>query len=61
MDIEQLVHKISKQADLTYDEEETLLHDINNLRADEWLDIIEECCTKKVIKEFKNLLNDEEN
>lgn len=36
MEIEELVNKITKEADLDFHESEMLLHDINDLRGDEW-------------------------
>lgn len=56
-DVEELVLKIAKQAKLTHEEREMLLHDINNLRGDEWLEVVEDCCSKKTIKEFKEIIN----
>lgn len=56
-DIEELVLKITKQAKLTREEREMLLHDINNLRGDEWLEVVEDYCSKKTIKEFKEIIN----
>lgn len=56
MDVEELVLKITKQANLTNYESEMLLHDINNLRGNEWLDVVENYCTKDVIKAFKKII-----
>ena len=41
IDIDELVDDIAKQADLDSYEADMLLHDINNLRGDEWIEIIE--------------------
>nr|DAL62332.1 MAG TPA_asm: hypothetical protein [Caudoviricetes sp.] len=56
MEIEELVNKITKEADLDFHESEMLLHDINDLRGDEWLEIIIERCKKETIKEFEKIL-----
>ena len=56
MYVEELVDNISKEANLTFNEKEMLLHDINNLRAYEWAEIVEEHCAKKTIEEFNSLI-----
>lgn len=53
MFVEELAFKIAKQLDFSYEDFEMLLHDIKNLRKDEWLDIVEKGCTKDVVREFK--------
>lgn len=56
MKVEELVNKITKEANLDSHESEMLLHDINNLRGDEWLEIIIERCKKETTKEFEKIL-----
>nr|DAN90657.1 MAG TPA: hypothetical protein [Bacteriophage sp.] len=56
MEIEELVNKITKEADLDYYDANMLLHDINNLRGDEWLETIKLRCKKETIKEFEKIL-----
>lgn len=53
MNLAKLVEKVSKQLNLSDVEEDGLLHDINNLRGNEWLDLVEENCDEETIKEFK--------
>jgi len=36
-----------------------LLHDINNLRGDEWLETVAQNCSKEIIKEFKKICKGE--
>ena len=59
MEVEELVNKITKQAKLSYYESDMLLHDINNLRGDEWLETINARCSKETIREFKNMCKGE--
>lgn len=53
--VEELVRKISHEAGLDAYETMTLLHDINNLRGDEWLDVVEEYCSAETIEQFKKV------
>jgi len=54
--MEALINKIGKELNLSVMERNDLCHDLNNLRGEEWLDWIEEDCTKETVKEFKKLL-----
>lgn len=54
--MEQLVHKISRQLQLNEIETDLLLHDINNLRGEEWLPDIEANCSQDIINSFKKLI-----
>ena len=56
IDIDELVDDIAKQADLDLYEADMLLHDINNLRRDEWIDIIEEYCEEETKNQFFELV-----
>lgn len=58
--MEDLINKIHKELDLTLDEVDDLIHDLNNLRGDEWLDIVEEGCSKNTIKKFKKFIDYDE-
>lgn len=53
---------ISKKLGLDAEEEDLLLHDINNLRADEWLDVMRKAkgITPKDIREFKKFFEIED-
>lgn len=59
MKVEELVNVISKEANLNYYESDMLLHDINNLRGDEWLNTVMQSCSKEIIKEFKKICKGE--
>lgn len=56
IDIDELVYDIAKQADLDTYEADMLLHDINNLRGDEWIEIIEEYCEEETKNQFFELV-----
>ena len=56
IDIDELVDDIAKQADLDSYESDMLLHDINNLRGDEWIEIIEEYCEEETKNQFFELI-----
>ena len=58
--VEELVNKIAKEVGLDSYEEMTLLHDINNLRGDEWLSIVVEHCSTETIEEFQKVLENPE-
>ena len=58
--MEQLVHKISRQLRLNKIETDLLLHDINNLRGEEWLSEIEANCSQDIVKTFKKLIKAKE-
>ena len=58
--VEELVNKIAKEVGLDSYEEMTLLHDINNLRGDEWLSIVVEHCSAETIEEFQKVLENPE-
>lgn len=57
MVVEELVNVISKEANLNYYESDMLLHDINNLRGDEWLNTVMQSCSKDTIRKFKRIIN----
>lgn len=57
MEVEELVNIISKEANLNYYESDMLLHDINNLRGDEWLNTVMQNCSKETIQKFKRIIN----
>ena len=62
--LEEIVNTISQEAKLNSKDkefsifllEEMILHDLKNLRGDEWLDFVEENCSKSTIRKFKNIL-----
>lgn len=56
MIIKETINKIVKQANLNSYEADMLLHDINNLRGNEWLDVVEKHCSKRVISTFKKII-----
>lgn len=56
IDINELVDDIAKQADLDFYEADMLIHDINNLRGDEWIEIIEEYCEEETKNQFFELV-----
>lgn len=56
MEVEELVTVITKEANLNYYESDMLLHDINNLRGDEWLETAKANCSKKTIRNFKKVI-----
>ena len=56
IDVDELVDDIAKQADLDLYETDMLLHDINNLRENEWIDIIEEYCEEETKNQFFELI-----
>lgn len=56
MIIEETINKIVKQANLNSYEADMLLHDINNLRGNEWLDVVKKYCSKRVISTFKKII-----
>lgn len=56
MEVVELVTIITKEANLNYYESDMLLHDINNLRGDEWLETVKANCSKKTIREFKKVI-----
>lgn len=56
MDKTTLIHKITKEAELSVDEVFMLQHDINNLRGNEWLEVVEKNCSEEIKKAFKNLI-----
>jgi hypothetical protein len=49
---EELIFKVARELDLSFEEKEMLLHDINNLRGNEWLEDVLENCTKNTIINF---------
>ena len=51
-----LVNRIVKEADLSIEDSDMLLHDINNLRGDEWLDIVKKNCSKETYQAFRKLI-----
>lgn len=51
-----IIHKISRQLQLNAIETDLLLHDINNLRGEEWLPDIEANCSQDIINSFKKLI-----
>ena len=57
MGVEELVNIISKEANLNYCESDMLLHDINNLRGNEWLNTVMQSCSKDTIRKFKRIIN----
>ena len=59
MEVEELVNKITKEANLNYYESDMLLHDINNLRGDEWLETIKAGCSEETIRQFKKMCKGE--
>ena len=46
------IRKIAYAANLNDYSIETLVHDINNLRGDEWTDVVINNCSSETIKEF---------
>ena len=56
MEVEELVTVITKEANLNYYESDMLLHDINNLRGNEWMETVKANCNKKTIREFKKVI-----
>ena len=59
IDIDELVDDIVKQDDLDSYEADMLLHDINNLRGDEWIETIEEYCEEETKNQFLKLIMEE--
>lgn len=54
---EALAKKVAKACHLSIDDFDDLLHDLNNLRGDEWLDIVEKCGNDELIGEFKDFIH----
>lgn len=53
--MENLIFEIAKQLELNKTDVEMLLHDVNNLRGEEWLKQIEEGCSEEVVSRFKKV------
>ena len=55
--MEELILKIAKEMDLMAHEVDMLESDINNLRGNEWLEEVLECCSPETFKEFFKVVN----
>ena len=54
-----LAKRIKKACKLSKEDYNTLLHDLNNLRGDEWLEQVESCGDEKLIADFKAFVSPE--
>lgn len=52
-----LLFEIAKKLDLDAEEHEMLVHDVNNLRGDEWIEEIETLDDGELIEAFKELIH----
>ena len=59
-DDKEFLHEVAKEADLCKDDYESLMDDYRNLRADEWLDILEDDLDEDTLAEFKHRFCKEE-
>ncbi len=51
--VEDVVNELTKLLNLDANDSDMLLHDINNLRGDEWLDVIKKECSEEILKKYK--------
>lgn len=57
-DIDKWVNILTKKLDLSSDEQDDLLHDLNNLRGDEWIEVVEKNIKDdKLVKAFKEFVS----
>lgn len=54
---EEFAYEIANQMQLSYDDYMQLVHDMNNLRADEWLKDVAEYCSEETTQKFKDIFN----
>ena len=54
-----LAKRVKKACKLSKEDYNTLLHDLNNLRGDEWLEQVESCGDEKLIADFKAFVSPE--
>lgn len=53
---EDIILEVVKKADLSATDMELLRHDVNNLRGNEWLDVVEDTGDKELLRVFKQML-----
>lgn len=53
---ENFLWELCQQMRLDKDESEMFLHDVNNLRGDEWLSVVQESCSLQMFRQFKKLV-----
>lgn len=55
--MDELFLKISDEMNLNAYETEMLIHDVHNLRGDEWIEDIKERCSRATSKRFQATIN----
>lgn len=54
---EELINEVADELKLTVIEKDNFIHDVNNLRGDEWFSIVRESCSLRLANAFENLIN----
>ena len=56
VDKDKTLHEIARSLRLDHEKTIDFIHDVNNLRGDEWLSIIKEECTATQYRAYKKIL-----
>lgn len=60
MEQDELLYTIAMKLHLGMEEYDMLIHDVNNLRGNEWIETVEQLNDEELIQEFKELVSPED-